>query len=73
MRWGHGWLVLAACVFVSAGARAAAPADAAGRYTILREGGKDTGCMLTLDNQERGLSAHLPDVLPAFDRDLPTI
>ena len=28
---------------------AAAPADAAGRYSILRDGGKDTGCMLTLD------------------------
>jgi Protease inhibitor Inh len=24
---------------------------AAGRYSILRDGGKDTGCMLTLDNQ----------------------
>jgi hypothetical protein len=23
--------------------------DAAGRYSLLREGGKDTGCMLTLD------------------------
>ncbi|MGH6834751.1 MAG: AprI/Inh family metalloprotease inhibitor [Methylocella sp.] len=30
---------------------AAAPADAAGRYAILRDGGKDSGCMLTLDNQ----------------------
>ena len=30
---------------------AAAPADAAGRYSILRDGGKDTGCMLTLDNR----------------------
>ncbi|MCI0598520.1 MAG: protease inhibitor Inh/omp19 family protein [Beijerinckiaceae bacterium] len=26
-------------------------ADAGGRYSILREGGKDTGCMLTLDNK----------------------
>ncbi|MGH6811565.1 MAG: AprI/Inh family metalloprotease inhibitor [Methylocella sp.] len=30
---------------------AAAPADAAGRYSILRDGGKDTGCMLTLAKQ----------------------
>ncbi len=34
-------------------AKAAAPAtsssDAAGRYSVLREGGKDTGCMVTLD------------------------
>ncbi|MGH6852012.1 MAG: AprI/Inh family metalloprotease inhibitor [Methylocella sp.] len=51
MRCGHGVLVLAASVFVYAGARAAAPADAAGRYSILRDGGKDTGCMLTLDKQ----------------------
>lgn len=32
---------------------AAAPAPAAGRYAILRAGGKDTGCMLILDNQGR--------------------
>jgi hypothetical protein len=51
MDWEHGGLVLAASVFVCAGARAAAPADAAGRYSILRDGRKDTGCMLTLDNQ----------------------
>jgi Protease inhibitor Inh len=30
---------------------AAAPADVAGRYSILRDGGKDTGCMLTLDKR----------------------
>jgi hypothetical protein len=29
-------------------------ADMAGRYSILREGGKDTGCMLTLESQARG-------------------
>ncbi len=27
--------------------------DAAGRYSILRDGGKDTGCMLTLDAQTK--------------------
>jgi Protease inhibitor Inh len=26
------------------------PGDIAGRYSVLREGGKDTGCMLTLDS-----------------------
>lgn len=31
----------------------AAPANAAGRYSVLREGGKDTGCMLTLDSQRK--------------------
>ena len=30
------------------------PADAAGRYSLLREGGKDTGCMLTLDDEAKG-------------------
>jgi hypothetical protein len=29
-------------------------ADVAGRYAILRGGGKDTGCMLTLDDKARG-------------------
>ncbi len=48
---GHFWLVLAASVLVCAGARATAPADVAGRYSILRDGGKDTGCMLTLNPQ----------------------
>ncbi len=54
MRWGHGWRLLAASACVCAGARAAAPTDAAGRYSILRDGGKDTGCMLTLDNRVKG-------------------
>jgi Protease inhibitor Inh len=30
------------------------PAVAAGRYSILREGGKDTGCILTLDDKAEG-------------------
>jgi hypothetical protein len=54
MRWGHGWRVLATSVFICAGARAAAPVDAAGRYSILRDGGKDTGCMLTLGKRGKG-------------------
>ncbi|WGJ14604.1 AprI/Inh family metalloprotease inhibitor [Methylocapsa sp. D3K7] len=29
-------------------------ADMAGRYSILRDGGKDTGCMLTLESQAKG-------------------
>ena len=28
--------------------------DMAGRYSIFRDGGKDTGCMLTLDSQAKG-------------------
>jgi Protease inhibitor Inh len=48
---GHGWLVLAAGVFACTGVRAATPSDVAGRYAVLRDGGKDTGCMLTLDKR----------------------
>lgn len=33
---------------------AVAAADAGGRYSILRDGGKDTGCMLTLDAKGKG-------------------
>jgi Protease inhibitor Inh len=51
MRWGNGWRILAASLFVCPAGRAANQADAAGRYSILRDGGKDTGCMLTLDNR----------------------
>ncbi|MGH6846738.1 MAG: AprI/Inh family metalloprotease inhibitor [Methylocella sp.] len=121
MRWGHGWLVLAACVFVCAGARAAVPrvhgqariwpqgwpfrlaavqeaaqknepfakpsakqaanpapaalaakqespaatpAGAAGRYSILRDGGKDTGCMLTLDNRVKAAGREKASLAP---------
>lgn len=59
--------MLGFCLVAAAGvsapvARAAGPADAAGRYSILREGDKDTGCMLTLDARVRsraGLKAQL--------------
>jgi hypothetical protein len=64
MRWGHGWLVLAASVFVCAGVRAAAPADTAGRYSILRDGGKDTGCMLTLDNRGKARGGEKASLAP---------
>ena len=30
------------------------PDEMAGRYSVLREGGKDTGCMITLDAKARG-------------------
>lgn len=43
---------------------AIAAADAAGRYSILREGGKDTGCMLTLDNQAKGPSGKRASLAP---------
>lgn len=64
MRWRHGWGVLAASVCVCAGVRAAAPANAAGRYAILREGGKDTGCMLTLNNPVKGQGREKASLAP---------
>ncbi|MCX7899257.1 MAG: protease inhibitor Inh/omp19 family protein [Methylocystis sp.] len=45
----HGVIAVAlAAVQFGLFAPAAVAADASGRYTILREGDKDTGCMLTL-------------------------
>jgi hypothetical protein len=59
--------VLGFCLMAAAGvsatlAFAAGASDVAGRYSILREGDKDTGCMLTLDARVRvraGLKAQL--------------
>ena len=65
MGWGNGWRVLAASVCVCAGARAAASADVAGRYSILRDGGKNTGCMLTLDNQVKTRSRQKASLAPS--------
>jgi hypothetical protein len=39
--------------------------DAAGRYSILRDGGKDTGCMLTLDNQAKGPGGKKASLAPS--------
>jgi Protease inhibitor Inh len=64
MRWGHGWLVVAASVCVCVGVRAAALADAAGRYSILRDGGKDTGCMLTLDKRVKAPGGEKASLAP---------
>jgi hypothetical protein len=50
----------------------AAPVKAAelpGRYSILREGPKDTGCMLTLDDKARGPKGSLRAVLSPACRD----
>ena len=38
-------------------------ADVAGRYAILRGGGKDTGCMLTLDDKARGPAGSFKAIL----------
>jgi hypothetical protein len=43
---------------------AAEAADVAGRYSILRDGGKDTGCMLTLDTHMRGVGGAKASLAP---------
>lgn len=45
------------------------PDEVAGRYSILREGGKDTGCMLTLDAKARGLKGGNKALLAPACRD----
>jgi len=42
----------------------AAAADMAGRYSILRDGGKDTGCMLTLDKQAKAQGGQKASLAP---------
>ncbi|CCJ06000.1 AprI/Inh family metalloprotease inhibitor [Methylocystis sp. SC2] len=46
-------------------AYAAGSTDASGRYSILREGDKDTGCMLTLDARTRGRAGLKAQLAPA--------
>jgi hypothetical protein len=41
------------------------PSVLAGRYAILRAGGKDTGCMLTLDDQSKGRGGYRASLSPA--------
>ena len=43
--------------------------DVAGRYIILREGGKDVGCMLTLDDKARAANGDLKAQLAPACRD----
>jgi len=53
----------------AAAPRAAPPGDVAGRYIILREGGKDVGCMLTLEGAVRGPGGDLKAQLAPACRD----
>ena len=50
-------------------ARPAPPSDIAGRYIILREGGRDVGCMLTLEGAVRGPGGDLKAQLAPACRD----
>jgi len=45
------------------------PDEIAGRYSVLREGGKDTGCMITLDAKARGLKGGNKALLAPACRD----
>jgi hypothetical protein len=45
---------LAVAATTTPAASSARPDEMAGRYSVLREGGKDTGCMITLDAKARG-------------------
>ena len=45
------------------------PNDVAGRYIILREGGRDVGCMLTLDDKARAPGGDLKAQLAPACRD----
>jgi hypothetical protein len=45
------------------------PDEIAGRYSVLREGGKDTGCMITLDAKARGLKGGSKALLAPACRD----
>jgi Protease inhibitor Inh len=47
-------VVVAAVTTPAAAASSVRPDEVGGRYSLLREGGKDTGCMLTLDAKARG-------------------
>ena len=61
-------LVVAATTMPGA-ASSAKPDEIAGRYSVLREGGKDTGCMLTLDAKARGLKGGNKALLAPACRD----
>jgi hypothetical protein len=61
-------LVVAATT-TPAAAASAKPEEIAGRYSVLREGGKDTGCMLTLDAKARGLKGGNKALLAPACRD----
>jgi len=60
-----GFCLIAAASVSAPLALAAGSIDAAGRYSILREGDKDTGCMLTLDSRVRGRAGLKAQLAPA--------
>jgi hypothetical protein len=61
--------VVVAATTTPAATSSVRPDDVAGRYSVLREGGKDTGCMLTLDAKARGLKGGNKALLAPACRD----
>jgi len=61
--------VQVAATTTSAGSSSVRPDEVAGRYSVLREGGKDTGCMITLDAKARGLKGGNKALLAPACRD----
>jgi hypothetical protein len=66
---GAGPVVVAAATAPAPAASSARPDELAGRYSVLRENGKDTGCMLTLDAKARGVKGGNKAVLAPACRD----
>ncbi|MCC3247123.1 protease inhibitor Inh/omp19 family protein [Methylocystis sp. WRRC1] len=54
-----------AAAFAAFSAAALAAGDVGGRYSILRDEDKDTGCMLTLDTRARGPGGNKAQLAPA--------
>jgi Protease inhibitor Inh len=61
--------VQVAATTTPAGSSSVRPDEVAGRYSVLREGGKDTGCMITLDAKARGLKGGNKALLAPACRD----
>jgi len=57
--------VLVAAVFAGLPLAAFAAGDVGGRYSILRDENRDTGCMLTLDARARGPGGNKAQLAPA--------
>lgn len=64
-RWRLALLASAVAGLPIAAAAAPGAGDVAGRYSILRDEDKDTGCMLTLETRARGPGGYKAQLAPA--------
>jgi hypothetical protein len=62
-------VTMAATAAPAASSSPVKPDEVAGRYSVLREGGKDSGCMLTLDAKARGIKGGNKALLAPACRD----